>query len=94
MIHSRPGYAPRKADDAVATLNADMIPAINRGKSKDTTPLKAALQSRADLAHEKMRKAQDALNLAQAQAAAAKVGPEILVNPVPSAAPVVLEPGK
>ena len=94
MIHSRPGYAPRKADDAVATLNADMIPAINRGKSPDTTPLKQALQSRAESAHAKLQKAQDALNLAQAQAAAAKVGPDVLVNPAPSAAPVVLEPGK
>jgi hypothetical protein len=94
MIHSRPGYSPRTKDDAVATLNADMIPAINRGKSADTTPLKQALQSRADIAHAKMKKAQDALNLAQAQAAAAKIGPEVIPNPSPSTAPVVLEPGK
>jgi hypothetical protein len=94
MIHSRPGFAPRTNEEDVAKLNTDMVPAINRGAPAQSTPLKQTLQSRAEIANDRLRKAQDAVNLAAAQAAAAKIGPEILVNPSPTAAPLVLEPGK
>jgi hypothetical protein len=95
MIHSRPGFAPRRSDETVARLNEDMIPAINRIKTETPSPVKHTnLQSKADYAFEKLRKAREATALAEAQAAAAKVGPELLVNPAPSAPPVVLEPGK
>ena len=94
MIHSRPGFATRRTDEAVAKLNDDMIPAINRGAPKESSPLKQSLQSRAEIAHEKLRAAQDALNLAQAQAAAAKVGPDLLINPAPVDPPHINEPGK
>jgi hypothetical protein len=94
VIHSRPGFAPRAVDDAVATLNADMIPAINRAARETTTPLKQGLQSKADYAFEKLRAKKEALALAEAQAIAAKVGPELLVNPAPTEPPKVNEPGK
>ena len=94
MIHSRPGFATRKADDAVARLNADMIPAINRTKEETSSPLKQTLQAKADAQWEKLKRQQEAANLAVAQAIAAKVGPDLLVNPAPSAPPTVLEPGK
>jgi hypothetical protein len=94
MIHSRPGFAPRRSDEAVAQLNDDMVPAIHRGAPKESTSLKQSLQSRAEVAHEKLKRAQDALNLAQAQAAAAKVGPDLLINPAPTEPPAILEPGK
>lgn len=94
MIHSRPGYAPRTSDEAPAKLNDDMIPAINRGAKEDKTPLKSGLQSKADYAYDKLRKARDTAALAEAQAIAAKVGPDILVNPSPVQPPKILEPGK
>lgn len=89
MLHTRPGFAPRKDDTVCAKLNADMIPAINRNKRPDSTPLAHNLQARADDANARLKKAQDALNLAQAQAAAAKAGPDLLINPTPSDPPVV-----
>lgn len=94
MIHSRPGYAPRKVDDEVAALNADMIPALHRGAKPTSSPLKTNLDDRTLAAHAKMLDAQMALAKAQAEAEAAKIGPEVLVNPMPSPAPLVLEPGK
>ncbi len=94
MLHSRPGFAQRRSDDTVAKLNDDMIPALHRSAPKTSTPLKHSLQARADAAHEKMKVAQDALNLAQAQAAAAKVGPDLLINPAPTDPPHVNEIGK
>lgn len=94
MIHSRPGFAPRRSDETVAKLNEDMIPAINRSRAETKSPVRENLQSKAEAQWEKLRKQQDATNLALAQAAAAKVGPDLLVNPAPSPAPKVLEPGK
>jgi hypothetical protein len=94
MIHSRPGFAQRVSDEVVAKLNDDMIPAINRSSPKASAPPKHSLQARAEAAHEKMKAAQDALNLAQAQAAAAKVGPDLLINPSPTEPPHITEPGK
>jgi hypothetical protein len=94
MIHSRPGYAPRASDEVVAKLNADMIPAINRGERDATTPLKQALQSKAESAFAKLKAKQEAVALAEAQAIAAKVGPDLLINPAPSVPPRVIEPGK
>jgi hypothetical protein len=94
MLHSRPGFAQRSSDETVAKLNEDMVPALHRNAPKETTPLKQSLQSRADAAFEKLQKAQDALNLAQAQAAASKVGPDLLINPAPTVTPHVNEIGK
>jgi hypothetical protein len=95
MIHSRPGFAPRNHEEVVARLNDDMVPAIHRGKREDAvTPLQKTLQTRADEAFERMRRQQAAAAQAEAIAIASKVGPEILVNPTPSPAPTVLEPGK
>jgi hypothetical protein len=95
MIHSRPGFAPRNSEETVARLNDDMVPAIHRGKKKEeTTPLQKTLQTRADEAFERLRRQQVAAAQAEAMAIAAKVGPDLLVNPTPSAAPLVLEPGK
>jgi hypothetical protein len=93
MIHSRPGFATRTTDEAPAKLNADMIPAINRAHKETDTPLKQSLQSRADIAHKKLQDAAAALAQAQALSDAAKVGPELLINPAPSAPPKVNEPG-
>jgi hypothetical protein len=95
MIHSRPGFAPRTSDEAPAALNQDMIPAINRPKKGDeTTPIKHNLDARTEAAYAKLKRAQAAIVEAEAQVAMAKVGPDLLVNPEPSAAPKILEPGK
>ena len=94
MIHTRPGFAPRRSDEDIAQLNDDMIPAINRSAPRESTTLKQSLQSRAEIANEKLKAAQDAMNLAMAQAAAAKVGPDLLINPAPVDPPHINEPGK
>ena len=85
MIHSRPGFAPRRTDAAPAKLNADMIPAIHRKPLAETSNLKNATPDHA-------------LD-ARTEAAMAKLArehpvPEILVNPTPSDPPKVLTPGK
>jgi len=92
--HSRPGFAVRTTDDEVAALNADMIPAIHRAKTETDTPLKKNLQSKADHAFEKLKAAREAAALAEAQAIAAKIGPDLIPNPAPTPSPRVLEPGK
>lgn len=85
MIHSRPGFAPRKSDTAPAKLNQDMIPAIHRAGPKSSSPLVNASPSLEQM-----------LNARAEEHRAAKVhaAPEILVNPAPSATPLVNEPGK
>jgi hypothetical protein len=94
MIHSRPGFASRSSDAAPAKLNDDMVPALHRDKKETSTPLKQSLQSRADQAFEKLKADREALALAEAQAIASKLGPELLINPAPTEPPRVLEPGK
>jgi hypothetical protein len=94
MIHSRPGFASRSSDDLPAKLNQDMIPALHR-KSKDhpaPPPLKEDLQASADAAWAKIQ-AERALQDAQAAAERLRLGPELLLNPTPSATPQILEPG-
>lgn len=93
MIHSRPGFAPRKSDVAPAKLNKDMIPALHRAKDKaDVSTLKqielprTAREIAADALHEQI--------VREAQIAAQRAGPEILVNPAPTEPPVVNEIGK
>jgi hypothetical protein len=90
MIHSRPGFATRTKDSAVAKLNDDMIPALHRKARPNESPLKhlekTAREIAADILHEQMT--------ADALAAAERSGPELLVNPAPSATPLVNEPGK
>lgn len=98
MIHSRPGYAPRTDDQQIAKLNKDMIPAINR---KSPEEQKAEGPQKLDLSHRKLKKPYvappvaapdvpaDVLNAAERVA-----GPELILNPEPSATPQVLEPGK
>lgn len=83
MIHSRPGYTPRTDDTAPAKLQQDMIPAINRKAAKqekqiDRPSFEAMLTARAE----------------EHRAAKAHPTPEVIVNPAPSATPLVLEPGK
>lgn len=96
MFHSRPGFAPRRSDSAPAKLNDDMIPALHRvHKQAARSPVKegggvdlpkTARELAADAIHEQM--------VREAQAAAERAGPDILVNPAPSAPPIVLEPGQ
>jgi hypothetical protein len=93
MIHHRPGFASRSTDTAPARLNEDMIPALHRKRIDAGTPLKQSLQARTDQAHEKLI-AKRALEDAQAAAARAAAGPELILNHNPSAPPVVLVPGK
>ena len=94
MIHSRPGYAPRHNDQQIAKLNEDMIPAINRKsaeeKAKEPPP-------KLDLSHRKLKAAPPppaAVPADVLQAAERAAGPELILNPTPSATPQVLEPGK
>jgi hypothetical protein len=94
MLHSRPGFAPRRHDEAVAKLNDDMIPAINRSTPRESTTLKQTLQSKAEEAFMKLKTKQEAAALAEAQAIASRVGPDLLVNPSPVEPPHINEPGK
>lgn len=86
MIHSRPGFAPRRTDTVPAKLNADMVPAIHRkplaenSNLKNAAPEEHALDARTTAAMAKLAKEHPA--------------PEILVNPTPSDPPKVLTPGK
>lgn len=99
MIHSRPGYAPRTDDSQVAKLNADMIPAINRKSptaAAGQSDLKARLEGRTPKA-----KAAEVVPEGTIQppadvaaAAARSPGPQLILNPEPSATPQVLKPGK
>lgn len=84
MIHSRPGFAPRKSDAAPAKLNDDMIPALHRASPKASSPLKTGPSLEA------------MLNARTEEHRATKVHatPELLINPTPSATPLVNEPGK
>lgn len=87
MIHSRPGYMPRKNDQQVAKLQPDMIPAINRAPGDDATAmpnLEEKLAART--AGKTFTPPADVLKAAQAA--------EIIPNPSPSAPPRVLAPGK
>jgi hypothetical protein len=89
MIHSRPGYAPRRTDTVPARLNDDMIPAIHRKPLKEDSNLKQlpqehALDARTAAAMEKLAR----------EHPPATAGPDILVNPTPSEPPKILEPGK
>lgn len=86
MIHSRPGYAPRKSDQAIARLNDDMIPAINRKPLAETTNLKEAPVGE--------HKLDARTEVAMAKLALEHPPAEILVNPTPSDPPKILEPGK
>jgi hypothetical protein len=81
MKHSRPGFAVRYSDQAIAKLNDDMIPAINRKQAAPNTNLKeGSLDERTAAAMAKLAKEHPA--------------PNILVNPSPTEPPKVLEPGK
>jgi hypothetical protein len=85
MIHSRPGFAPRTSDKTPAKLNADMIPALHKNRIIDTSsPLKVNLPETSP----------EQLGLALARAAAARIGPEIITNPSPSAPPILTTPHK
>jgi len=67
-----------------------MKPALYRKAPKDSTTLrqieKTPREIAADILHAQI--------LADAQAAAERQGPELLVNPAPTDPPMVLEPGK
>jgi hypothetical protein len=95
MIHSRPGYAPRRSDQEIAKLNDDMIPAINR---KTPEQQKAEGPQKLDLSHRKLKKPPESAPAAVPadvlKAAERAAGPELILNPEPSVTPKVLEPGK
>jgi hypothetical protein len=94
MIRSRPGFSPvvthdtqRKASPAPAHVTSDMLPAI----AKRTSPAQGAVrsplkQNLPTLPVERMQ--------AQAEAALKKLkaGPEVILNPAPSATPIITSP--
>lgn len=86
MIHSRPGFSPRSTDKAPAKLNSDMVPALHRAAKEEAgSPLKfdaAVLEAQLE-AH---KRAHPAIPV--------EPPPAVLVNPAPSATPIVNEPGK
>ena len=89
MKHSRPGFATRTTDDAPAKLNEDMIPALHKQTAKSaaekTPSAPAVLQARAEEMHARM--------VVEAQLLAARGG-DVLVNPNPSATPILTSPHK
>ena len=90
MIHSRPGYTPRTSDKQVAKLQPDMIPAINRkpiGEATAQVDLKTKLEARTQ--GKTFTVPKEVLD-----AAARNTGPELILNPQPSATPQILSPGK
>jgi hypothetical protein len=98
MIHSRPGFQARvthegKRAPPPAKVTPDMQPALAKRSSpadgivksplKDATPVTATpeyMQAQAEAAWARM------------QAAKPKVSPEIIVNPKPSATPIMTSP--
>lgn len=102
MIHSRPGFSPRitregtKHEARPSRVTADMQPAIMKHTTATTaakTPLKENEQP--GLPVERMQaQAEAALKRMQDVAAerARQAGPEILVNPAPSATPITTSP--
>ena len=83
MIHSRPGFTPRRTDTAPAKLQPDMVPAINRKAKQESTPLKGpSLEQMLNARAEEHR------------AAKQHMMPDVIVNPAPSATPITLEPGR
>lgn len=78
MIHSRPGYAPRRSDSTPAKLNDDMKPALMRKELSTASTLDLKIAAAMAKQAEKIKYA----------------GPEVLVNPAPTEPPQVLEPGK
>jgi len=83
MIHSRPGFRPRTSDEECAKLQPDMVPAINRHNQPETTNLKTAtiqhMQAQAEAALKRMKDGSQV---------------NVLVNPNPSATPVMTSPHK
>jgi hypothetical protein len=104
QIHSRPGFMPRvtkegKKAPPPAKLQPDMMPAIHStaqpGQSK--SPLTQVKTDEPALPVDRMKaqaEAAYARNLALAQEAARKAGPQIIENPKPSATPVMTSPHK
>jgi hypothetical protein len=90
MIHSRPGFVPRTDDQVVAKLQPDMIPAINRTPAGDST-VQPSLEDK--LANRTKGKTFSVPKEVM-EAAARDTGPELILNPKPSATPQVLKPGK
>jgi hypothetical protein len=109
MIRSRPGFQTQRIEDQTqpappTKLNHDMLPALARrtaakpGASKSpltqgapanaTPPLvdPNALQASADAAWARMQE--------EAKAIAAKIGPELILNPNPSETPIMTSPHK
>lgn len=92
MIHHRPGFASRTSDAAPAKLNEDMIPALHKNRiaaEQKSTLLNINLP---ELSEDQVAKAV-AFSEA-AKALAAKHGPELLINPNPSATPIITSPHK
>jgi hypothetical protein len=102
MIHSRPGFQPRvtregaKHEPRPSRVQPDMQPAIMKHTTATTATKPALMQNeQAGLPVERMQaQAEAALKRMQDAAAetARRAGPEILVNPAPSATPVITSP--
>lgn len=99
MIYSRPGYRVMHGENPQpAKLNEDMIPAINRKSPEDKAKEGPA---KIDLSHRKLKtlpvappEAAPSVPADVLKAAERAAGPELILNPAPSATPKVLEPGK
>jgi hypothetical protein len=90
MIHSRPGFTPRTNDQQVAKLQPDMIPAINRTPLGEATTMPSLEEKLANRTKSKAFSVPKEV----LDAAARDTGPQLILNPTPSAMPKVLEPGK
>ena len=98
MIHSRPGFQTRITQEGKKSppskVTSDMQPAIatrtSPAQGKVNSPLKQELPG---LPVERMQ-AQAEAALKRMQEQKRQAGPELLVNPAPSATPVLTSPHK
>jgi hypothetical protein len=92
MIYSRPGYKTMHGENPrPAKLNDDMIPAINRKAAEESSHKEP---QKLDLSHRKLKTPAPVVPPDVLKAAERAAGPELILNPAPSATPQVLEPGK
>jgi hypothetical protein len=101
MIRSRPGFSPvvthdspRAKPPAPSRVNPDMQPALAKRTSAAQGIVKSPLkheQPPAFASAEHMQ-AQAEAAFKKMQAQEPKVGPEVIVNPAPSATPVITSP--
>ncbi len=102
QVHSRPGFTPRVTQEGKKSkpsrLNDDMQPALAKHTTATTTPsqspfIKATQPSMIDLQPDVMQAKAEAA-FARMQEEKRKLGPEVLLNPNPSATPILTTPHK